>query len=49
MRTLIATALLAPSIAGACAQSACKRILSKKGTYVEPHYRSSPNSPVYDN
>jgi hypothetical protein len=30
MRTLIATALLAPSIAGACAQSACKRILSKK-------------------
>jgi hypothetical protein len=21
----------------------------KNGTYVEPHYRSSPNSPVYDN
>lgn len=43
---LLATALLAPSIS---AQVRVKGYTRSDGTYVAPHYRSSPNSTTLDN
>ena len=44
MKTLIAIALLVTSIVGASAQVHVNGYYRKDGTYVQPHYRSSPNS-----
>lgn len=43
---LVAATLIAPA---ATAQVHVKGYTKKDGTYVAPHYRSSPNNSVYDN
>ena len=48
-KTLIATALLAASIVGALAQTHVRGYYRKDGTYVEPHWRSNPDSTTYEN
>jgi hypothetical protein len=49
VKILIALALFAASIVGALAQTHVNGYYRTDGTYVQPHYRSSPNNTVYDN
>jgi hypothetical protein len=49
VKTLIALALFAASIIGALAQTHVNGYYRKDGTYVQPHWRSSPNNTTYDN
>ena len=49
LKTLIALTLFAASIIGALAQTHVRGYYRKDGTYVEPHWRSNPNSTTYDN
>ena len=49
VKTLIAIALFAASIVGAMAQVHVTGYYRKDGTYVEPHWRSNPNSTTSDN
>ena len=49
VKTLIALALFAASIVGAMAQVHVTGYYRKDGTYVEPHWRSNPNSTTSDN
>ena len=49
MKTLIAIALLAASIVGVSAQVQVNGHYRQNGTYVAPHWRSSPNSTTSDN
>ena len=49
VKTLIALALFAASIVGALAQTHVKGYYRTDGTYVQPHWRSSPNNTTYDN
>jgi hypothetical protein len=49
MKTLIALALFAASIVGALAQTHVNGYYRTDGTYVQPHWRSSPNNTIYDN
>ena len=48
MKLLIAVLLMALSIT-ALADTYVKGYTKQNGTYVEPHYRSSPNSTTLDN
>ena len=43
---LVASALIVPAVS---AQTHVRGYTRKDGTYVAPHYRSSPNSTPYDN
>ena len=47
MYTLLIAALLLP--AASFADTYVKGYVKSNGTYVAPHYRSSPNSTTYDN
>jgi hypothetical protein len=49
VKTLIALALFATSIVGALAQTHVNGYYRTDGTYVQPHWRSSPNNTAYDN
>lgn len=50
MKRLLAGVVLALFAAGAAsAQTYVRGYTKKDGTYVAPHYRSSPNSSTYDN
>ena len=49
VKTLIALAMLAASIVGALAQTHVNGYYRTDGTYVQPHWRSSPNNTTYDN
>ena len=49
MRKLIAIALFAASIVGASAQVRVNGYYRQNGTYVQPHWRSSPNNTTSDN
>jgi hypothetical protein len=49
VKTLIAIALFAASIIEALAQTHVRGYYRKDGSYVEPHWRSNPNSTTYDN
>ena len=48
-KILIAFALFAASIVGALAQTHMHGYYRTDGTYVQPHWRSSPNNTTYDN
>ncbi len=48
MKLLVAVLLMALSFA-AVADTYVRGYTKKNGTYVEPHYRSSPNSTTLDN
>jgi hypothetical protein len=49
MRTLIVIAALSVLPSFASAQTAVDGYYRQDGTYIAPHYRSSPNSTVLDN
>ena len=49
VKILIAFALFAASIVGALAQTHVHGYYRTDGTYVQPHWRSSPNNTTYDN
>ena len=49
VKILIAFALFAASIVGALAQTHVHGYYRTDGTYVQPHWRSSPNNITYDN
>lgn len=49
MNKIILAAMLCLASAGATADQYVKGHVRSDGTYVQPHYRSSPNSSTYDN
>jgi hypothetical protein len=49
MKKLILALVTLCVVGPAVAQVQVKGYIRKDGTYVAPHYRSSPNSSVYDN
>ena len=49
MRTLIAIALFVASIVGVSAQVHVNGYYRENGTYVQPHWRSSPSNTASDN
>jgi len=49
MRLLIAAAILFIAPYAANADTYVRGYMRSDGTYVQPHYRTNPNSSVYDN